>query len=35
MHFTEIASFNVLLQTFNTFYTKHLCSIDDIPQIPV
>jgi len=27
--------FNVLRQTFNTFYTRHLCSIDDIPQIPV
>ena len=27
--------FNVLRQTFNTFYTRHLSSIDDIPQIPV
>ncbi len=27
--------FNQLRQTFNTFYAKNLCAIDDIPQIPV
>lgn len=34
--FSELEEgFNVLRQTFNTFYTRYLCSIDDIPQIPV
>ncbi len=27
--------FNALRQAFNTFYTRHIPSIDDIPQIPV